>query len=171
MFITSWLEGSMKLLSLLFIITIYAISSFADGLMPMPLERALPKADIVVLAEIISNEVTIVEENHEEGGSSATCTCNIRFKVSEEIKSTAPKEASLSFQYTVIEGIWHEYPGSGLEQHMKAKEKYVLLLTSQDDKLQLLRAEKETELDTIKNLLKQLQKKEPANRSNVPEKE
>jgi hypothetical protein len=160
----------MRLLSSPFILTLWVVSAYADGLISMSLERVLPKADIVVLAEIISNEVTITESKPKKGRHSATYTCNLRFKVAQEIESTAPKEASLSYQFTVIQGIWHEYNGSGLEQHMKAKEKYILLLTSHNDKLQLLRAEREAELDTIKKLIARLQKKEPDNSANAPDK-
>jgi hypothetical protein len=75
--------------------------------------------------------------------------------VVEELKASAPKELDLIFAFTVLKGRWQAWPGSGLEQQMKPNERYVLLLTSQDGKLQLLRAEKSTELSRIKEILKE----------------
>ncbi len=156
----------MRLLSLLFVLSICAPVVHADGLSPMPLEKVLPRAQVVVLAEIATNDVTTIERKPENGPASVVYTCNIKAKVLEEVKASAPKELDLAFTYTVVKGKWLAWPGSGLEQQMKPNEKCVLLLTSQGDKLQLLRAEKATALETIKNLLKQPPNEESANKTN-----
>ncbi len=145
----------MRLLSFIFILGLCATTALADGLSPMPLKNVVPKADAIVLAEISSNVVTIVERKPEDGPASVVYTCNIKANVVEDIKASVPKELDLVFTFTVVKGVWLAWPGSGLEQQMKPKEQYVLLLTSQDGKLQLVRAEKPTEVDTIKRILKE----------------
>jgi len=145
----------MRLLSVLLALGMCATHTLADGLSPMPLEKIIPKADAIVLAEISTNVVTIVERKPEKGPASVVYTCSIKARVIEELKASAPKELDLIFSFTVVKGVWLAWPGSGLEQQMKPNEQYVLLLTSQDGKLQLLRAEKPTELDTIKRILKE----------------
>ena len=145
----------MRLLSFLFGLSMCASIVHADGLSPMPLETVIPRAEVIVVAEISTNVVNIVERKPEKGPASVVYTCSIKATVVEELKSSAPKELDLIFTFTVVKGVWLAWPGSGLEQQMKPKEQYVLLLTSQDGKLQLLRAEKPTELDTIKRILKE----------------
>lgn len=149
----------MRLLSFLFILGMCATTALADGLSPMPLKKVVPKADAIVLAEISTNVVTILERKPEKGPASVVYTCSIKAKVVEELKANVPKELDLIFTFTVVKGVWLAWPGSGLEQQMKPTEKYILLLTSQAGKIQLLRAEKATELRAIKKLLKN-QKKE-----------
>ena len=148
----------MRSLSFLFVLGMSATTVLADGLSPMPLKKVVPKADAIVLAEISTNVVTIVERKPEKGPASVVYTCNIKAKVLKELKANVPKKLDLIFTFTVVKGVWLAWPGSGLEQQMKPKEQYVLLLTSQDGKLQLLRAEKSTELDTIKRTLKEPKK-------------
>jgi hypothetical protein len=148
----------MRLLSVLFALGMCATHALADGLSPMPLEKVIPKADAIVLAEISTNVVTIVERKPEKEPASVVYTCSITAKVVEELKASAPKELDLTFTFTVVKGVWLAWPGSGLEQQMQPKERYVLLLTLQDGTLQLLRAEKPTELDTIKRILKEPKK-------------
>jgi hypothetical protein len=145
----------MRVNIVLVVLSIWASMAFADGLSPMPLKEVLPRADIVVLAEVASNDVTIVERKPEKGRASVVYTCNIKAKVVEELKASASNELDLVFSFTVVKGVWLSWPGSGLEQHMKPTEQYILLLTLQDGKLQLLRAEKSTELSTIKEILKE----------------
>jgi uncharacterized protein (DUF2141 family) len=130
----------------------------------MPLEEVLPRAEVVVLAEISTNDVTTVEKNPGKGPVSVVYTCKIKAEVLEEVKPGAPKELDLTTTFAVVKGVRLAWTGSGLEQNMKPNEKYVLLVTSRDGKLQLLRAEKAEELHTIKTLLKQLRNREPANR-------
>ncbi|NQT40365.1 MAG: hypothetical protein HQ581_22920 [Planctomycetes bacterium] len=154
----------MKLLSLLFVLGMCATTVRADGLSPMPLKNVLPRAKVVVLAEISTNDVTIVDRKPEKGPASVVYTCRITANVLEEVKASTPKELDLTFTFTVVKGVWLAWPGSGLEQQMKPKEKYVLLLTSQDDKLHLLRAENATELATIKEMLKESERKGPASK-------
>ena len=148
----------MRLPSLLFVLGMCATTALANGLSPMPLKNVVPKADAIVLAEISTNVVTIVERKPKKGPASVVYTCRIKAKVVEALKGSVPKELDLVFTFTVVKGVWLAWPGSGLEQQMKSKEKYVLLLTSQDGTLQLLRAEKSTELDTIKRILKEPKK-------------
>jgi hypothetical protein len=148
----------MRILSLLFVVGMCATTALADGLSPMPLKKVLPRAEVVVLAEIVSNDVSIVERKPVKGRASVVYTCNIKLKVIEKVKASAPGALDLQFTFTVVKGVWLAWPGSGLEQQMKPTEKYVLLLTSQNDNFQLLRAEKASELNAIKKLLKNLKK-------------
>ena len=156
----------MRLLPLFAFLGICGTTALADGLSPMPLKKVLPQADVVVLAEISTNDVTIVKSKPGKSHASVVYTCNIKATVVEKVKASAQKELDLIFTFTVVKGVWLEWPGSGLEQNMKPKEQYVLLMTSQDDTLKLLRAERTTELTTIKTLLKQAHKKKPANKTN-----
>jgi hypothetical protein len=146
------------------VLSIWSANAFADGLSPMQLKEVLPRAEVIVLAEISSNDVTIVERNPEKGRSSVVYTCRIKANVLEEVKGHAPKAMDINFTFIVVKGVWLAWSGSGLEQQMKSNEKYVLLLTSQGNILQLLRAEKATELAGIKKLLEQPEKKESANK-------
>lgn len=154
----------MRVAIVLVVLSIWLSNALADGLSPMPLKEVLPRAEVVVLAEISSNDVTIVERKSEKGRASVVYTCSIEAKVLEEAKGHAPKKLDLKFEFIVVEDVWLAWAGSGLEQHMKPNEKYVLLLTAQGDILQLLRAEKATELAGIKKLLEQPEKKESANK-------
>jgi hypothetical protein len=134
----------------------------------MPLKEVLPRADVVVLAEITSNDVTIVERKNENGPASVVYTCTIKAKVLEALKAQAPKELDLIFTYTVVQGVWLAWPGSGLESQMKPREKYLLLLMSQNNELQLLRAEKATEWNAIKQMLNPSDKDESASKTPEP---
>jgi uncharacterized protein (DUF2141 family) len=149
-------------LPLLAILSLYTTAALADGLSPMPLSKVLPGADVIVVAEISSNIVTMVRKNPEQGPASVVHTCRIKAAVVEEVTSNAPKELDLTFVFTVVKGVWLGWTGSGLEQQMKPKEKYVFLLASRDGTLRLLRAERATKLKTIRALLKQRQTQEPA---------
>jgi len=153
----------MRVATVLVVLSIWVSNALADGLSPMPLKEVLPRAAVVVLVEISRNDVTIVETRPEKGPASVVYTCSIEAKVLEEVKGHAPKKLDIKFTFTVVKGVWLAWAGSGLEQQMKPNEKYVLLLTSQGDILQLLRAEKETELAGIKKMLEQPEGREPAN--------
>jgi len=143
----------------------FIVSLYADGLSPIALEKVVPGADVIVLAEIVSNDVTIEERKPENGRASIIYRCNIGIKVLENIKGRAPKEMKFKFEFTVIKGVWLVWSGSGLEVHMKAKEKYLLLLEMQDSKLKLLRAEKPKQLSLIQKLLKLTIKKGPTGKA------
>ena len=148
----------MRLLSVLFALGMCGIHALADGLSPMSLEKVVPKADAIVLAKISSNVVTRVVRSPENGPASVVCTCAIKATVIEELKASAPKELDLTFTFTVVKGVWVTWLGSGLEERMQPGEQYVLLLTTQNNTIKLLRAEELNEIDKIKQLLKKPKK-------------
>jgi len=130
----------------------------ADGLSPMPLADVLPQAEVVVVAEIVSNRETITETRAPDldpvvGGHSFRYAYQIRFKVTERLKGMAPDEVELCYEMVVVKGAWLAWPGSGLEGQMKPGERYVLLLTRQKDAFRLLRAEKVETADSIREFL------------------
>ncbi len=124
----------------------------------MPLKKVLPRAEIIVLAEITSNDVKTVQRKPEKRPASVVYTCSIKARFLEEVRGRATKEMAIQYSLVVVQGVWLESPGSGLETRMKANEQYVLLLATKGDSLQLLRAEKVTELAAIKQFLEQPEK-------------
>lgn len=124
-----------------FLITLVS-NAYADGLKSLSLKEVLPRAEVIVIAEISSNDVKIIERNSNKGPASIIYSCSIKANVLEEIKGHAPKKLDIEFTFTVVQGVWEAWPGSGLEQHMKPNEKYMLLFELDNNALQLLRAEK-----------------------------
>ena len=124
----------------------------------MELEKVIPRADVVVLAEIISNTGTIDEQAGFDGRKSIRSSYDIRFRVINKVKGKAPGEVMTSYEVLAVQGMWMYCSGSGLEEVMKPGERYVLLLEFRGDKLHLLRAEKTTELAKIKGLLRKQDK-------------
>ena len=141
------------------------VEAHADGLNSMPLVKVLPKADVIVIAEIISNRANPIREKNISGVHSATYSNNIRVKVIKELKSNAPAEIEFVYEIVVIKNLWYAYPGTGSERHMKPGEKYILLFTTRSNNYELLRAENESNVEEIRENIKILEHKVPANKA------
>jgi len=145
---------------LLVILGFCVTHAYADGLSPMPLNKVLPRADVVVVAEIVSHDGAATAKKDGQRVKSVLYSYNIRFRVTEEVKGKSPENVELRYEFTVVKGVWLAWPGSGLESQMKAGEKYVLLLESRGGRMCLLRAERETALKSVKDMLAKQAKQE-----------
>ncbi|GEM_PF-6066054 len=161
----------MRTFWILFMLCLPAPLAFASGLSPSPLEKVLADADAVVLAKIVENKVTVVQQSPQMGRASVTYTCKIKATVLAKVMAHAPKKLDLLYTVTVIEGIWHEVSGSGIEETMKPKQKYILLLRKlHGGSFQLLRAEKAARLREIKKLLAKHKKEKDQKKSKTSHK-
>ena len=151
--ISRWLRDSMRTPSFLLLLGLAAV--YADGLSPMKREAVLPRADAIALVQIIACTETITERDGGGDRTSVHYSYSIEAQALSTVKGEVPtRKLDLIYDAVVVKGVWLSWPGSGLEMHMKPKEKYLFLFTCGTGKLELLRVEEAAALQSVEALLK-----------------